>query len=119
MILHFLSSHDPRKISDEKEITGKKNKKYLTVKVTENGENTLPKEFITEHNLKQGNSIICLNIGNNLLLFPQMKELTAIYDSAQSVLVRNNLSENDFLDSLPGIRQEIFEELYPNLKNIL
>jgi hypothetical protein len=54
-----------------------------------------------------------LKIGNGLLLLPQMEKFNALCSSIEGVLVKNNLTADDFLDTLDETREELFEEMYP------
>lgn len=84
-----------------------------TIRLSEKGQMVLPKEYRDEQNLRAGSDMAALKIGNGLLLLPQMEKFNALCSSIESVLVKNNLTADDFLDTLDETREELFEEMYP------
>ena len=53
--------------------------------------------------------------GDSLLLMPEMSKFNALCDSIQGTLTNAGVTSEDVLKTLPRIRQEVFEELYPKL----
>jgi bifunctional DNA-binding transcriptional regulator/antitoxin component of YhaV-PrlF toxin-antitoxin module len=86
---------------------------FSTIRLSEKGQLVLPKEYRDEQNLKAGNDLAALKIGNGLLLLPQMEKFNALCGSIERVLTKNNLTADDFLDTLDETREELFAEVYP------
>lgn len=89
---------------------------YSTIRLSEKGQMVLPKEYRDELHLNAGSPIAVLKIGNGLLLLPEMEKFNALCSSIEKVLLKNNLTADDFLDTLDDTRNELFEEIYPNAK---
>ena len=87
---------------------------YSTIRLSEKGQMVLPKEYRDEMHLNAGSPIAVLKIGNGLLLLPEMEKFNALCSSIESVLVKNNLTADDFLETLDETRDQLFEEIYPN-----
>lgn len=85
-----------------------------TVRVSAKGQMVLPKEYRNEQKLKAGSDLAALKIGNGLLLLPQMDRFNALCGSIENVLVKNDLTAGDFLNTLDETREELFKEMYPN-----
>ena len=86
---------------------------FSTIRLSEKGQMVLPKEYRDEQNLKAGSDLAALKIGNGLLLLPQMEKFNALSSSIERVLTKNNLTADDFLDTLEDTREELFAEVYP------
>ncbi len=87
---------------------------FSTVRLSEKGQMVLPKEYRDEQKLQAGSDMAALKIGNGLLLLPQMDRFNALCNSIEGVLTKNNLTTDDFLETLDETREEIFKEIYPN-----
>lgn len=87
---------------------------FSTIRLSEKGQMVLPKEYRDEQNLQAGSDMAALKIGNGLLLLPQMDKFNALCNSIERVLMRNNLTADDFLETLGATREEMFEEIYLN-----
>ena len=86
---------------------------FSTIRLSGKGQMVLPKEYRDEQNLKAGSDLAALKIGNGLLLLPQMDKFNALSNSIERVLTDNNLTADDFLDTLDETREELFTEIYP------
>ncbi len=87
---------------------------YLsTVRVSEKGQLVLPKEYRDEQSLRAGSDMAAVKVGNGLLLLPQMAKFDALCGSIEKVLIKNELTADDFLDTLDNTREELFQEIYP------
>jgi AbrB family looped-hinge helix DNA binding protein len=86
---------------------------FSTIRLSEKGQMVLPKEYRNEQNLKAGSDLAALKIGNGLLLLPQMEKFNALCSSIERVLTKNNLTADDFLNTLDETREELFAEVYP------
>ncbi len=87
---------------------------YSSVRRSEKGQMVLPKEYRDEMHLNAGSPIAVLKIGNGLLLLPEMEKYNALCSSIESVLLKNDLTADDLLETLDEIRDQPFEEVYPN-----
>lgn len=87
---------------------------YSTIRLSEKGQMVLPKEYRNEQHLKAGSPIAVLKLGNGLLLLPEMEKFNALCASIEKVLLKNNLTSEDFTETLEETRDELFTELYPN-----
>lgn len=87
---------------------------YSTIRLSEKGQMVLPKEYRDEMRLNAGSPIAVLKIGNGLLLLPEMEKFNALCSSIESVLLKNELTADDFLETLDETRRELFDEVYPN-----
>ena len=83
------------------------------VRLSGKGQMVLPKEYRDEQNLKAGSPLAALKLGNGLLLLPQMEKFNALSSSIERVLTKNNLTADNFLDTLGETREELFAEVYP------
>jgi len=86
---------------------------YSSIRLSEKGQMVLPKEYRDEMRLNAGSPIAVLKIGNGLLLLPEMEKFNALCSSIESVLLKNDLTADDFLETLDETRNELFEEIYP------
>ena len=86
-----------------------------TMRLSEKGQLVLPKEFRDEQGLESGSPISILQIGNSLLLLPEMSKFNALCDSIENTLTAAGVTSEDVLDTLPETREEVFAELYPKL----
>ncbi len=86
---------------------------FSTVRLSEKGQMVLPKQYRDEQQLTAGSDLAALKIGNGLLLLPQMEKFNALCSSIEAVLTKNNLTSDDFLETLPETRDELFKEMYP------
>ena len=86
---------------------------FSTLRISEKGQLVLPKEYRDEQHLKAGSDLAALKVGNGLLLLPQMSKFNALCNSIESVMVKNNLTADDFLETLDKTRDELFKEIYP------
>ena len=86
---------------------------FSTLRISEKGQMVLPKEYRDEQKLRAGSDVAALKIGNGLLLLPQMEKFNALCSSIQRVLTKNDLTGDDFLETLPDTRDELFKEMYP------
>lgn len=87
---------------------------YSSIRLSEKGQMVLPKEYRDEMHLNAGSPIAVLKIGNGLLLLPEMEKFNALCSSIESVLLKNNLTADDLLETLDESRDQLFEEIYPN-----
>ena len=87
---------------------------YSTIRLSEKGQMVLPKEYRDEQHLNAGSPIAVLKIGNGLLLLPEMEKYNALCNSIEKVLLKNNLTADEFLETLDETRTELFQEIYPN-----
>ena len=87
---------------------------YSTIRLSEKGQMVLPKEYRDEQRLNAGSPIAVLKIGNGLLLLPEMEKFNALCNSIERVLLKNELTADDFLETLDETRMELFQEIYPN-----
>jgi AbrB family looped-hinge helix DNA binding protein len=88
---------------------------YSTIRLSEKGQMVLPKEYRDEMHLDAGSPIAALRLGNGLLLLPEMEKFNALCSSIEKSLLKNDLTGDDFLDTLGDTRNELFEEIYPNI----
>ena len=86
---------------------------FSTIRLSGKGQLVLPKEYRDEQNLKAGSDLAALKLGNGLLLLPQMEKFNALSSSIERVLTKNDLTGDDFLDTLDETREELFKEIYP------
>ncbi|HQU93253.1 MAG TPA: AbrB/MazE/SpoVT family DNA-binding domain-containing protein [Pyrinomonadaceae bacterium] len=86
-----------------------------TMRLSEKGQLVLPKEFRDEQGLESGSPISILQIGNSLLLLPEMSKFNALCDSIESTLTKAGITSDEVLTTLPETRDEVFAELYPKL----
>ena len=86
-----------------------------TMRLSEKGQLVLPKEFRDEQGLESGSPISILQIGNSLLLLPEMSRFNALCDSIENTLSSSGVTREEVLNALPQTRDEVFGELYPNL----
>ena len=86
-----------------------------TMRLSEKGQLVLPKEFRDEQGLESGSPISILQIGNALLLLPEMSKFNALCDSIENTLTSAGVTGEEVLNTLPETRDEVFAELYPNL----
>ena len=86
---------------------------YDTVRVSEKGQLVLPKEYRDEQHIEAGSPMAALKFGNGILLLPEMEKFDALCNSIEKVLTRNNLTADDFLETLDDTRHELFGEIYP------
>ena len=86
---------------------------YNTIRLSEKGQMVLPKEYRDEQHLGAGSPIAVLKIGNGLLLLPEMEKFNALCSSIERVLLKNELTADDFLETLDETRTELFQEVYP------
>ena len=105
---HFL--HISRMKVKEKKLVNY----YSTIRLSEKGQMVLPKEYRDEMRLNAGSPIAALRLGNGLLLLPEMEKFNALCSSIEKSLLKNDLTGDDFLDTLEDTRKELFEEIYPN-----
>lgn len=91
---------------------------FSTVRLSEKGQMVLPKEYRDEQKLQAGSDLAALKIGNGLLLLPQMEKFNALCGSIERVLTKNDLTSDDFLETLSGTRNELFNETYPNAAEV-
>lgn len=87
---------------------------YSTIRLSEKGQMVLPKEYRDEMRLNAGSPIAVLKIGNGLLLLPEMEKYNALCSSIESVLLKNDLTADDLLETLDETRDQLFEEVYPS-----
>ena len=87
---------------------------FSTVRVSGKGQMVLPKGYRDEQKLRAGSDMAALKIGNGLLLLPQMEKFNALCSSIERVLAKNNLTSDDFLETLNETRNELFKEMYPS-----
>ncbi len=86
-----------------------------TMRLSEKGQLVLPKEFRDEQGLESGSPIAVLQIGNSLLLLPEMSKFNSLCDSIEHTLNRSGIKNEDVLKTLPETRNEVFNEIYPEL----
>lgn len=86
---------------------------FSTLRLSAKGQLVLPKEYRDAQHLRAGSDLAALKIGNGLLLLPQMDKFNALCGSIEQVLVKNDLTVDDFLATLDDARDELFEEIYP------
>lgn len=86
-----------------------------TMRLSEKGQLVLPKEFRDEQGLGSGSPISILQIGNSLLLLPEMSRFNELCDSIENTLSSSGVTREEVLNTLPETRDEVFAELYPNL----
>ncbi len=86
---------------------------YSTIRLSEKGQMVLPKEYRDEQHLNAGSPIAVLRIGNGLLLLPEMEKFNALCGSIERVLLKNQLTGDDFMETLDETRTELFQEIYP------
>ena len=87
---------------------------FSTIRLSEGGQMILPKEYRDEQNLKAGSDLAALKIGNGLLLLSQMERFNALSNSIEKVMIKNNSTASDLLETLDDTREELFREIYPN-----
>ena len=85
---------------------------FNTIRLSGKGQIILPKEYCDEQHLKAGSDLVALKIGSGLLLLPQMEKFNATCGSIERMLTKNKLTADNFLETLPETRNELFEELY-------
>lgn len=86
---------------------------FSTLRLSGKGQLVLPKEYRDEQHLKAGSDLAALKIGNGLLLLPQMEKFNALCSSIENVLIKNDLTADDFLETLDETREQMFLEIYP------
>ena len=86
---------------------------FSTIRISEKGQMVLPKEYRDEQKLIAGSDVAALKIGNGLLLLPQMERFNALCNSIESVIAKNDLTADDFLETLDETREDLFKEIYP------
>ena len=84
---------------------------YSTIRLSEKGQMVCRRNIVMRLN---GSPIAALRLGNGLLLLPEMEKFNALCSSIEKSLLKNDLTGDDFLDTLEDTRNELFEEIYPN-----
>src|SRR5579863_6239101 len=83
-----------------------------TTSIGEKGQLTVPKEFRDDLQLKPGAPVAILRMGNGLILIPEQERFERLCERVSEALTLAGVTVESALDSLPGIRKQIYEERY-------
>ena len=89
----------------------------LTVKITRQGQVTLPKKLQQRLHLSAGNEVALVPIGEGLLLLPQQSIVEEICNRMRQTIAKTGKTEKEILATLPEARRKVFETLYGELKD--
>ena len=89
---------------------------YLaTAKIGEKGQLTVPKEYREALALEAGTPISILRLGNSLVLIPEQARFRQLCERIADSFARYEIREEDMLETLPEVRQRVFDRHYPAL----
>jgi AbrB family looped-hinge helix DNA binding protein len=86
---------------------------YLTTtRIGEKGQLTVPKQFREDLGLSIGAPFAVLRLGNGLLLIPEQERLERLCAEIGGAFFAAGASAASLLETLPGVREALFEERY-------
>jgi AbrB family looped-hinge helix DNA binding protein len=86
---------------------------YLTTtKIGEKGQLTVPKQFRDDTGLEIGAPVAVLRLGDGLILLPEQRRFEQLCERISAALTEAGKSPQDVLDSLPQVRQLLYERRY-------
>lgn len=76
------------------------------------GRLALPKVVRSALHVQGGSTVAYIVAGDTLLIVPQDSHLAALMERASSSIAAAGLTAQDYLDEVPGIRDELLQENY-------
>lgn len=86
-----------------------------TAHLGEQGQMSLPKNFLESHHLEPGMAITIIEFGNQLILIPEQTRFAELSDSIAQRLEQAGITEEELQAGLEETREEIAREHYPEL----
>jgi AbrB family looped-hinge helix DNA binding protein len=80
--------------------------------IGEKGQLTVPKQFRDDLGLKPGAPVAILRIGDGLILIPEQERFEKLCDEIGGAFARSGVTTESLLETLPQIREEIYQEFY-------
>jgi AbrB family looped-hinge helix DNA binding protein len=86
---------------------------YLaTTKIGEKGQLTVPKQYREDLGLESGAPFAVLRLGDGLILIPEQRRFERLCQEISSTLTNAGVTREDFLATLPEIRNQIYARRY-------
>ncbi len=82
------------------------------VHLTRKGQVTVPKQLRQQLQMESGQALLLLQMGEALLLLPEMTEFETVRRRIQDALGKTGRTPDKILATLPEARRRVFEELY-------
>ena len=82
------------------------------VHLTRKGQVTVPKQLRQQLQIESGTALLLLQMGEALLLLPDMTEFETVRRRIQETLAKTGHTPEEILATLPEARRRVFEELY-------
>ena len=81
------------------------------VHLTRKGQVTVPKQLRQQLQIESGTALLLLQMGEALLLLPDMTEFETVRRRIQETLAKTGHTPEEILATLPEARRRVFEEL--------
>ena len=82
------------------------------VHLTRKGQVTVPKPLRRQLQMESGASLLLLQMGEALLLLPDVTAFEAVRRRIQETLAKTGRTPEEIMATLPEARRQVFEELY-------
>ncbi len=82
------------------------------VHLTQKGQVTVPKPLRQQLQMESGTALLLLQLGEALLLLPEMTEFETVRRRIQETLAKTGRTPEEILATLPEARRQVFQELY-------
>lgn len=82
------------------------------VHLTRKGQVTVPKPIRQQLQMESGTALLLLQMGEALLLLPEMTEFETVRRRIQETLAKTGRTPEEIMATLPEARRRVFEELY-------
>ncbi len=82
------------------------------VHLTRKGQVTVPKPLRQQLQMESGKALLLLQLGEALLLLPEMTEFETVRRRIQETLAKTGRTPEEILATLPEARRQVFQELY-------
>ena len=82
------------------------------VHLTRKGQVTVPKHLRQQLQMESGAPLLLLQMGEALLLLPDVTEFEAVRRRIQETLAKTGHTPEEIMATLPDARRQVFQELY-------
>ena len=81
-----------------------------TIVIRKRGRLTLPADLCEKYRIKEGDTFTLIDLDGSFLLTPHSSQVNHLGSHIEGILRENNLTPNDFLNSLDDDRDQYFRE---------